>query len=94
MYPYYAGYIPDFKLPEDDIMGIQMLYGKRSAPSTPATTTTGKTSNRPTITTKKIITTHTTTMTGITNNPKNLIACTATYEAVFTSKIKLMKKCF
>lgn len=27
MYPWYQGYIPDFKLPRDDIMGIQALYG-------------------------------------------------------------------
>jgi hypothetical protein len=87
MYPYYAGYIKDFKLPEDDVMGIQMLYGKRSVPSTPVSTTPStSTAGKPTFTTKKIITTHTTIMTGITNNPKNLIACTATYEAVFTSK--------
>lgn len=28
MYPWYQGYIPNFRLPHDDIQGIQTLYGK------------------------------------------------------------------
>ncbi|XP_077868624.1 matrix metalloproteinase-19-like [Saccoglossus kowalevskii] len=27
MYPWYQGYVPDYQLPQDDIMGIQYLYG-------------------------------------------------------------------
>ena len=30
MYPYYHGYDPMFKLHEDDIRGIQSIYGKKS----------------------------------------------------------------
>lgn len=37
MYPYYAGYVPDFTLPRDDINGIQALYGR---PRERVTTTT------------------------------------------------------
>ncbi|XP_033108512.1 matrix metalloproteinase-18-like [Anneissia japonica] len=32
MAPYYAGYIPDFELPQDDINGIQFLYGSSTDP--------------------------------------------------------------
>ncbi len=28
MYAFYRGYIPNFQLPQDDINGIQYLYGK------------------------------------------------------------------
>ncbi len=28
MYPYYGGYDPEFKLHNDDIQGIQSIYGK------------------------------------------------------------------
>jgi len=28
MYPWYKGYVPDIKLTEDDIKGIQALYGE------------------------------------------------------------------
>ena len=28
MYPWYKGYVPDVKLTNDDILGIQQLYGK------------------------------------------------------------------
>ena len=27
MYPWYQGYVPDFQLTRDDILGIQQLYG-------------------------------------------------------------------
>ncbi|CAC5410458.1 MMP17 [Mytilus coruscus] len=30
MYPWYQGYIPNFRLPHDDIQGIQTLYGGKS----------------------------------------------------------------
>ena len=43
MYPFYAGYIPDFDLPQDDINGIQAIYGQpdpRETTTTPSTTTT------------------------------------------------------
>ncbi|XP_022095537.1 matrix metalloproteinase-18-like [Acanthaster planci] len=33
MWPYDRGYIPDFKLPEDDILGIQALYGPNPDPT-------------------------------------------------------------
>ncbi|XP_029657877.2 50 kDa hatching enzyme [Octopus sinensis] len=42
MAPYYKGYIPDFKLDNDDIRGIQSLYGVRrrvTRPTTRPTTT-------------------------------------------------------
>ncbi|XP_022103715.1 matrix metalloproteinase-2-like [Acanthaster planci] len=37
MYPWYQGYVPDFQLPRDDILGIQQLYGKPDVarPGTP-----------------------------------------------------------
>ena len=28
MYPWYQGYVPDFQLAQDDILGIQQLYGE------------------------------------------------------------------
>ena len=27
MFPYYMGYIKDFQLPADDMLGIQFMYG-------------------------------------------------------------------
>ena len=45
MYPYYSGYIKDFKLPEDDIQGIQAIYGKKRPPTTKSTSTTTTKSN-------------------------------------------------
>jgi len=33
MYPWYTGYNPDMKLLDDDILGIQTLYGSRSKPA-------------------------------------------------------------
>ncbi|XP_033108514.1 matrix metalloproteinase-18-like isoform X2 [Anneissia japonica] len=36
MWPYYSGYIPNFMLPQDDINGIQYIYG--SNPDAPSTT--------------------------------------------------------
>ena len=35
MYPWYQGYIPDFKLPRDDVQGIQALYGGPSGGNIP-----------------------------------------------------------
>lgn len=48
MAPFYAGYIPDFTLPRDDILGIQEIYGR---PSHTRTTTTRKpvVTNPPTV---------------------------------------------
>ncbi|XP_053657492.1 matrix metalloproteinase-16 isoform X2 [Cherax quadricarinatus] len=37
MAPFYRGYEPSFKMDEDDISGIQALYGVKSARPTPAT---------------------------------------------------------
>ena len=54
MYPYYGGYDPNFALDQDDIEGIQFLYGKKKSHSiTPSSTiiTTIKTSQKPSIST-------------------------------------------
>lgn len=32
MYPWYQGNKPNFELPEDDRLGIQNMYGKRTPP--------------------------------------------------------------
>ena len=40
MAPFYAGYIPDFTLPYDDMLGIQAIYGRREEERTTTTTTT------------------------------------------------------
>ncbi|XP_038065808.1 matrix metalloproteinase-18-like [Patiria miniata] len=44
MWPYDRGYIPDYKLPQDDILGVQSLYGPN--PNPPATTDPPVTVNR------------------------------------------------
>jgi len=33
MYPYYTGYVANFKLQQDDINGIQAHYGNKCNPS-------------------------------------------------------------
>ena len=48
MYPFYAGYIEDFVLPQDDINGIQAIYGRPR--STRTTTTTRRPVTTPTTT--------------------------------------------
>ena len=63
MYPFYAGYIPDFTLPYDDIYGIQAIYGaapqptiqstpEPTKPSTTTTTTTQRATDSPITTTQ------------------------------------------
>lgn len=42
MYPIYRGYIPNLQLHDDDIRGIQALYGSRAPPTRVTTTTTPK----------------------------------------------------
>ncbi|XP_071965060.1 collagenase 3-like [Antedon mediterranea] len=42
MAPYYKGYIAAYRLPIDDVMGIQSLYGKNSNPPNPKPTYTVK----------------------------------------------------
>ena len=93
MYPYYAGFTPNFALAQDDEMGIQELYGKKQiiqtttlSPTTKAiltgktiATTTTKTTTR-TTSTKTIITT---TTTSNSLNPYLVKACTKTLEALF-----------
>jgi len=37
MAAYYRGYIPDFKLDADDVMGIQAIYGAKKTPTIPPT---------------------------------------------------------
>ena len=41
MYPWYQGYVPDFELPRDDILGIQQLYGGFYCPRAKSTMTFG-----------------------------------------------------
>jgi Matrixin. len=40
MAPFYRGYVENFQLDQDDILGIQALYGKPSIPTIPTTSTT------------------------------------------------------
>jgi len=58
MYPWYTKYKPGFKLHDDDVLGIQSLYGSRTSPKTTAATTT-----KSSTTTKAVVTTTTTTTT-------------------------------
>ncbi|XP_073249979.1 uncharacterized protein [Porites lutea] len=43
MYPWYKGYFPNIELTEDDILGIQALYGKPTQTPTPSPTPTPST---------------------------------------------------
>lgn len=48
MYPYYGGYVPNFTLDQDDIEGIQFLYGKpRNGYLTTKSSTTTRTTPKP-----------------------------------------------
>jgi matrix metalloproteinase-14 (membrane-inserted) len=49
MYPYYPGYDDQkYKLPQDDINGIQSLYGKKNEPPSATQKTTARTTSRKT----------------------------------------------
>ncbi|KAM7448845.1 hypothetical protein ABFA07_003124 [Porites harrisoni] len=51
MYPWYKGYFPNIELTEDDILGIQALYGKPTpAPTTETPTTQPETTTKATTT--------------------------------------------
>jgi len=64
MYPWYRGYVPDIKLNDDDVKGIQELYGELSTITTETPTTTEPpTTAEPPTTTELLTTTETQTTT-------------------------------
>ncbi len=92
MYPYYAGFVPNFALAPDDEMGIQELYGKKTiiqttiSPTTRALLTGKVTTTKyyvTSTTTKKITSTTSTKTTTVTTNSNLVKACTKTLEAIF-----------
>ncbi len=99
MNPYYSGFIQNFKMPDDDVLGIQALYGRKKAPipTTTSTTTTTTSSAKTTTkhTTKTTTTTTTTTKTtpsttmtsSRTSSPHEHSVCSEKYDAVFLCKI-------
>jgi hypothetical protein len=88
MYPYYPGYMDNFALQEDDILGIRSLYGKKDASMTTTTTTTTAASNKSSkITTNFRTTLKSTTATSTKKNtqfdPTKIAPCSRMIEAVF-----------
>lgn len=61
MYPWYSKYKPGFKLHDDDVLGIQTLYGPRENPLPDSKTTTTRSTTRSIKTTTRRPTTTTTT---------------------------------
>ncbi|XP_069134719.1 matrix metalloproteinase-19-like [Argopecten irradians] len=89
MAPYYRGYLPGLRLHNDDIRGVQSLYGSPSREQT--TTTTTSTTTEPTTTTTTTTTpkpsTTTTTTTQAPNTPKytphgDETLCNLTFDAI------------
>nr|CAA46638.1 hatching enzyme [Paracentrotus lividus] len=87
MYPYYQGYVPNFRLDSDDIAGIRSLYGSNSGSGTTTTTrrptTTRATTTRRTTTTRATTTRATTTTTTSPSRPSPpRRACSGSFDAV------------